>query len=239
MNLDLIISVDDVNPQLGWRILGDKTEKWFKQLNDEFGIVFNLFVPSNYHAQFPLSEHKAWVNELNAIPYFSLEAHGHYHQTTDPKQWGECEFAEIQDFDLATDRISEMWDQWFDCDVMPRGFRPPGWLISPQSAQAIEYFRGKYYEWGMWEEYWFKFAALHYEHNHNLKWNCKTFFGHDGIQQEHISIHNGNMVMYTSHIAGNWNHNVWNEQNYEQLRISLNHLFENYTITPKFLKECL
>jgi hypothetical protein len=37
MNLNLLISCDDVNPQLGWRILGDRTEKWFEQLNEEFG----------------------------------------------------------------------------------------------------------------------------------------------------------------------------------------------------------
>lgn len=227
MNLNLSISVDDVNPQLGWRILGDKAEKWFKQLNDEFGIVFNLFVPSNFHAQFPLSEHKEWVKELSSVLYFSLEAHGHYHQTTDPKQYGECEFAQLtKPWEIAK-RLGWLKNEWESCgiDIAQLGWRSPGWLCSENSKVQIERT--------------FKFAALHYEHNHNLKWNCKTFFGHDGIQQENISIHNGNMIMYTSHIAGNWNRNVWNEENFKQLRISLTHLFENYQITPKFLKECV
>lgn len=85
----------------------------------------------------------------------------------------------------------------------------------------------------------FNYVAIHYEHNRNLQWNCKTFFGHDGIQQENISIHNEDMIMFQSHIAGKHNHNVWNEQNYEQLRMSLDHLFSTYDVTPKLLKECL
>lgn len=232
MNLNLLISVDDVNPQLGWRILGDKPEKWFQQLNEEFGIVLNLFVPSNYHAQFPLSEHKEWVKELSSVPYFSLEAHGHYHLTTNPKQFGECEFAELG-YEDAKVRIDMCYDEWASVGFIPSGFRPPGWVVSQDSNQA---WNDNQLSEGMFN---LKYVALHYEHNHDLKWNCKTFFGHDGIQQEHISIHNDNQIMYTSHIAGNWNHNVWNEQNFEQLRISLSHLFENYQITPKFLKECL
>ncbi|NDB86341.1 MAG: hypothetical protein EB127_27135 [Alphaproteobacteria bacterium] len=72
-----------------------------------------------------------------------------------------------------------------------------------------------------------------------MKWKCKTFFGHDGIQQENIAIHNENMIMFQSHIAGIHNHNVWNQHNYEQLHLSLTHLFESQEVTPKTLKECI
>lgn len=58
MNLKLTISCDDINPHPKYRLLGTPVEKWFRQLNDEFGVKFTLFVPSNYHHQFPLSEHK-------------------------------------------------------------------------------------------------------------------------------------------------------------------------------------
>lgn len=219
--------MDDVHPAKNWRILGDKLENWFKILYDDYGIKTTCFVPSNYHAQFPLSEHKEWVKELSSVPYFSLEAHGHYHLTTNPKQFGECEFFELVEPFQIVERLNLLKTEWEQCgfDISQLGWRSPGWLCSENSKVQIEKT--------------FKFAAIHYEHNLNYKWNCKTFFGHDGIQQEHISIHNDNQIMYTSHIAGNWNHNVWNEQNFEQLRISLSHLFENYQITPKFLKECL
>ena len=48
-------------------------------------------------------------------------------------------------------------------------------------------------------------------------------YGADGIHETDISLHDGN-IMFQSHIAGNHNDNVWNESNYQQLRLSLNHL---------------
>ena len=64
------------------------------------------------------------------------------------------------------------------------------------------------------------------------------FFGHDGINETDIKLHNNNMVMFQSHIAGDWNDNVWNEENYKQVKLSLNYLQEH---KPQFktLSECL
>jgi len=227
MRLNVTISIDDVHPQKGWRILGDQTEKWLRSLNEEFGAKFTLFCPSNYHRQYPLSEHKEWIRELASIEWIELAAHGHYHQTSDPRRFGECEFAEIVDIDDARKRLDICYEEWLlAVGKFPDGWRNPGWLCSSQSNRAMSYLPLKY-------------VAVHYEHNHNLPWNCKTFFGHDGIQQENISIHNGNMVMFTSHIAGSWNHNVWNETNVDQLRLSLEHLVNEYDCEFKTLKECL
>lgn len=233
MNLRLTLSVDDVHPEKGWMIIGDKTEKWFNSLHESYGVKFNLFIPSCYHNKYPISQYKSWINELNSDPKFACEAHGHFHMTSDPQRFGECEWAEISGYE-AKDRILLLENEWASCDYMPIGWRNPGWLINPSNVQLIEET--------------FEYVAVHYEHNQGLNWNCKTFFGHDGIQQEIISIHNttddsqGNqtgMIMFQSHIAGKHNHNVWNEQNYEQLRMSLDHLFENYNIESKLLKECL
>ena len=46
------------------------------------------------------------------------------------------------------------------------------------------------------------------------------------------------MIMFQSHIAGDWNDNVWNEDNYKQMRLSLSHL-KQYKPKFKTLKECL
>ena len=48
-------------------------------------------------------------------------------------------------------------------------------------------------------------------------------FGYDGIHETDINLHKGT-VMFSSHIAGNWNDNVWNNSNYEQFRLSLEYL---------------
>jgi len=226
MNLKLTLSVDDVNPLKGYRILGDKTETWFKKLNEDYGVKFTLFCPSNYHNQVPISQHKEWIQELNSISWVELASHGHYHMTSDPQRFGECEWAEITDEKPATQRLEMMLHEWNCCDITPVGFRFPGWLSSKESKLVIDNY--------------FDYVAIHYEHNLNMKWYyAKTFFGHDGIQQENISVHNGDMIMFQSHIAGKHNHNVWNEQNYEQLRLSLDYLFETFEIEPKTLKECL
>ena len=46
------------------------------------------------------------------------------------------------------------------------------------------------------------------------------------------------MVMFQSHIAGDWNDNVWNEFNYEQMRMSLSHL-KDHKPEYKTLSECV
>ena len=237
MKLRLNIACDDVNPKKGYRLLGEPAEKWFRQLNEEFGCRFTLFVPSNYHNQFPLSAHKEWVREVASIEWLELAAHGHFHMTSNSKQFGECEFAELT-FQQADDRISMMWEEWDDVDIIPKGFRPPGWLISSESHKALNEFKVNFRP-SLWDYPWFDYVAIHYEHNRGMVWNCKTFFGHDGIQQENISIHNEDMIMFQSHVAGNHNHNVWNEANFNQLHVSLEYLYKNYEIEPKLLKECI
>ena len=43
--------------------------------------------------------------------------------------------------------------------------------------------------------------------------------------------------MFQSHIFGSWNKNEWTQSNYEQLKLSLDHLFTNHEITPKIISE--
>lgn len=240
MNLRINIACDDVNPKKGYRILGEPTEKWFRELNERFGAKFDLFIPSNYHNEAPLSENKEWVRELSSIDYFSLQYHGHFHECTDPIRFGECEFAELMSPTEINQRLHYMSYEWDQCGVLPTGFRPPGWLISEESRNAIQ-------------NHWYNqtgidWVAIHYEHNRGMKWDCKTFFGHDGIDKTEIGIHNYDysnhenpigMVMFQSHIAGNHNDNVWNQKNFEQLKISLEYLIENYSYSFKTLAECL
>lgn len=230
--LDLTISIDDVNPKNGWRILGDDPEVWLRKLNEEFGVKFTLFIPSNYHKQWPLSENKEWIKELASIEWLELAAHGHYHLCDNPAQYGECEWFELGRHE-AKYRFDEMCAEWAESlDWFPMGWRSPGWLLNPHNQDIIDQN--------------FDYVAVHYEHNRGLKWNSpKVFFGADGIHQTKLDLHNTNlddkvsMIMFQSHIAGHWNDNVWNQVNYEQLRASLQFLFDTYDITNKTLGECV
>ena len=47
------------------------------------------------------------------------------------------------------------------------------------------------------------------------------------------------MIMFQSHIAGDWNDNVWNENNYNQMRLSLKYLVDNVQVEFKTIQECL
>jgi len=243
MNLLLNIACDDVAPKKGFRLIGEPAEKWFRQLNEEFGAKFTLFIPSYYHNQYPISQHKEWIQELNSIEWLELAAHGHFHMTNDPQRFGECEMLELNTLQKCEDRFVQILGEWHNIGIQPIGWRNPGWLCSPEWNSYINLFDSD--EMADMKPYQLKYVAVHYDHNQGMNWNCKTFFGHDGIQQEHIEIHNispdgeTGMIMFQSHIAGKHNHNVWNEENYNQLRMSLTHLFENYEITPKTLKECV
>jgi len=239
LKLNITISCDDCNPKSGYRILGEQTEKWFRELNERYGCKFTLFCPSNWHNEYPVSKHKGWANELNSLDFCEIAYHGHLHMTSNPRQFGECEFAPEMDVMQISQRLHSMAWEWAECGIYPVGFRTPGWAMSDRSKSSINNF------WYDGRE--IEYVAVHYEHNRGMKWNCKTFFGHDGIQQENISIHNttddgeGNqtgMIMFQSHIAGKHNHNVWNQNNFDQLCLSLDHLVENYSVEFKTLKEC-
>ena len=224
MEINLTVAIDDVHPEKGWGMPGDECMEYLDSLHKEFGVKFTLFIPSNYHKQYPISEHKDWINWLQSLGYFELAAHGHYHQTSNKDIWGEMEFAELQDMKQITDRIFLMQKEWKAVGVDPIGWRNPGWVCSLQSNIQLRDA--------------FKYAAIHYEHNMGLDWgDCKTFYGHDGIHETDIKLHNGNCLMFQSHIAGDWNKNTWNKENYKQFKLSLDFLKKNYILNNIFIKE--
>jgi hypothetical protein len=217
---DVTIAIDDIHPEKDWGLPGDECMYYLDELNKEFGAKFTLFIPSNYHNRYPIGEYKDWIDWLQSLKYFELAAHGHYHvcKRTDI---GECEFFELDNDAIVTDRIQLMLNEWEKVKYRPIGWRSPGWLAHPVAVKHLS----KY----------FKYAAVHYEHNHNLQWGCKMIFGADGIHETHISLHEGR-IMFQSHIAGNHNDNVWNQHNYQQLKLSLQYL-NDYNLKYKTLGE--
>ncbi len=221
--LNLTVAIDDIHPEKGWGLPGDECMYYLHELHKEFETKFTLFIPSNYHSNYPISQYKDWIDWLVSLGYFELAAHGHFHQTSDPQKWGECEFAEITSSEECLERVNAIWKEWNQLNCKPKGWRNPGWLAQKHCIDVL----GK----------WFQYAAVHYEHNHNFQWDCKMLFGHDGIHETDIKLHNGNTLMFQSHIAGDWNKNVWNEENYKQFKLSLEFLKENHILENKFLME--
>ena len=219
--MNLTIAIDDVHPEKGWGLPGDKCMEYLEALNKEFGAKFTLFIPSNYHNKYPLSKYKNWIDWLKSKDYFELAAHGHYHMC-ERIDIGECEFFELDTKEKARARINKMLAEWDKVNHKPTGWRNPGWLGHPEAIKCLA------------KE--FDYAAVHYEHNHGINWDCKTFFGHDGIHETDISIHDGT-IMFQSHIAGEWNDNIWNEDNYKQLQASLKHLVKTNNINFTTLQE--
>ena len=119
---------------------------------------------------------------------------------------------ELDTEDKIKSRIRQMMKEWNEVEHKPLGWRNPGWLAHPEAVK--------------WLGPNFKYAAIHYEHNHNIQWDCKMLFGHDGIHETDVSFHNDECIMFQSHIAGDWNDNIWNEQNYKQMKLSIKHLLQ-------------
>jgi hypothetical protein len=224
MEINLTVAIDDIHPEKGWGLPGDECMYYLDELNKEFGTKFTLFIPSNYHNQYPISQFKDWIDWLISLGYFELAAHGHYHQTTNKEHFGEMEFAELQDSSKIAERISLMQKEWEAVNVIPKVWRNPGWICSKQSHEQLKQI--------------FEVVAIHYDHNMGLYWDtCKTVYGHDGIHETDIKLHNGNCLMFQSHIAGDWNKNVWNKDNFDQFHSSLTYLHDTYSITNKFISE--
>lgn len=224
---NLSIAIDDVNPHNDFKLIGTNVEKYLFELNKRFGVKFDLFIPANYEGNNKLSENKEWFNDLKSIPFFSLEAHGYLHQCTD-NRFGMCEFYELNYEPDIINRINLINEEWLSVqNEIPLIWRNPGWLCSENSKKFIEKN--------------FKGVALHYSHNMGFKWNCKEFFGHDGIEtnSDNIHIHNGNMIMLQSHIFGEWNDNSWNDYTYNNVTKLLDVICENYQINFVNLKDCL
>ena len=219
--MKLTIAIDDVNPKKDWRIFGDKTESWLRDLHETYGVKYNLFIPTNHHGEAPISKHKGWVNELVSSGMFELSAHGHFHQTSDKSRFGEMEFVDMTELQCI-ERIKMMMGEWSSVEYRPFGWRNPGWVCQPYCVPHLS----KEFEW----------AALHYEHNHNNKWDCKMIYGYDGINETDIKLHAGN-IMFQSHIFGSWNRNEWTEENYQQLKMSLDYIFTNMEVTPCTISE--
>ena len=218
---NVTISIDDLHPEEGWGCPSDTSVAYLENLWEEFDCKFTLFIPSNYHNKFPISEYKDWIDWLKSKGYFELAAHGHYHMC-ERTDIGECEFFELNTEDKVKSRIWQMMDEWSDVDHKPVGWRNPGWLAHPEAVK--------------WLGPMFKYAAIHYQHNNGMEWDCKMIYGADGIHETDISTHEGR-IMFQSHIAGDWNDNCWNEVNYQQIKLSLTYLLKSYKLEFKTINE--
>ena len=222
--MEVVIAIDDLHPEKGWGCEGDESVGYLEELNKEFGCKFTLFIPSNYHGKYPLSKHKDWVEFWKSKKWVELAAHGHYHQC-ERTDIGECEFFELDTEDTALERIGACLTEWNKVEHKPKGWRNPGWLAHPNAVKVL----GKYFD----------YSAIHEEHNRGISWECKTFIGCDGINEtDSIQLY-GDRFMFQSHIAGDWNDNIWNKENYENFRNVLEYLAKCYKLEYVKLGELL
>ena len=220
--VNVVVAIDDLHPEQGWGCEGDVQVDYLKSLNDEFGVKFTLFCPSYYHRQYKLT--KDWVSYWKQFDWVELCNHGHYHEVNKiPKdQIGEQEFLELN-YQEAFERIQDSIDTWSSCGHKPKGFRSPGWGITQEAADAVS----PNFHW----------VAQHEDINKNIQFKCKTFYGEDGIhERENLRLY-GNTFMFQSHIQGDWNDNIWSEENYLNFKNILNYLSTNNELQFKTISE--
>ena len=211
--MNLVVGIDDLHPEQGWGCEGDVQVDYLKSLNDEFGVKFTLFCPSYYHHKYNLTED--WVSYWKQFKWVELANHGHFHDCKkfSKEQIGEQEFLELN-YDEATERIQESLDLWAQCGHIPKGFRSPGWGITQDAATAVS----SYFDW----------VAQHEQINKGIQFNTKHFVGADGIHEtDNINLY-GQTFMFQSHIQGDWNDNVWSEENYLHFQKVIKYLLSQY-----------
>jgi peptidoglycan/xylan/chitin deacetylase (PgdA/CDA1 family) len=217
--MDVIIAIDDLHPEQGWGCEGDESVGYIEELNKEYGCKFNLFIPSNYHDKYPIT--KEWVDFWKSKDYVELSNHGHYHECKN-EGIGEMEFFELNHSE-SVQRIQKSLELWKKCGYKPKGFRAPGWRVNSESAKAI----GECFDW----------VAAHDVINKGIDFGCDTFYGCDGIHEtDNINLWD-NRFMFQSHIAGDWNDNCWNEENYNNFRNILEYLSTQYKLSYKTMSE--
>ena len=222
--MEVIIAIDDLHPEKGWGCEGDESIGYLEQLNQEFGCKFTLFIPANYHEEYPVSKHKDWVDWWLSKSWAEIASHGYYHKVFKYKfeQIGDQEFLELN-YQESKDRTKMIFDEWDKVGYKPKGFRMPGWGCNHESAKLI----GENFKW----------VAAHNEINFGIDFGCDTYYGCDGIHEtENINLWD-NRFMFQSHIAGDWNDNCWNEKNYLNFREVLRYLSTEYDLSYKTLSE--
>ena len=219
---NLIVAIDDLHPQKGWGCEGDIQVEYLKELNKKYGVKFNLFCPSYYHNEYPLT--KDWVSYWKQFDWVELSNHGHYHHVEKytKEEIGEQEFLELNK-DEAIDRVRDSLNLWEQCGHKPKGFRAPGWGITQEAATAVS----SYFEW----------VAGHEQINQGIDFPTQYFVGADGIHETNdISLY-GETFMFQSHIQGDWNDNVWDEKNYLHFKEIIKYLSTQYELDFKTISE--
>ena len=212
MKNNVVVAIDDVHPEKNWGVEGDVQVEYLKELNKKYGVKFNLFIPSNYHDKYPIT--KEFVDFWKQYDWIEMSNHGHYHACKH-EGVGEMEFYELS-YGEANQRIQESIDLWKKCGYKPKGFRPPGWGLTQESANAVS----NYFDW----------IAGHTNINKGLSFGTQFFEGCDGINEpDSLSLY-GNTFMFQSHINGTHNDNVWTDQNYIHFDHVLDYLLSQYEL---------
>jgi hypothetical protein len=217
--VNIVIAIDDLHPEKNYGLENDQSTKYLQELNEDYGCKFNLFIPSNWHGQFPVSEHKDWFKFWNDKDWIEISAHGHFHERSifDPG-FKACEFLELED-ESAEHRLNQCLEEWAKLDYKPKGWRMPGWAATQSSFDFV--FKN------------FEYAAMHENINADIQVpeDFKTFaFSSSITNQTQLYIRQDNeenYIYFQSHIYGIDNQNNWDEKNFEHFKNTLNVLQEN------------
>ena len=212
MKTNVVVAIDDLHPEEDWGCEGDEQIEYLDSLNEKYGVKFNLFIPSNYHDKYPIT--KEWVDFWKSKDYVELSNHGHFHACKN-EGIGEMEFFELS-YGESVQRIQESLELWKKSGYKPKGFRPPGWGLTQESANAVS----NYFDW----------IAGHTEINKGLSFGTQFFEGCDGINEpDSLSLY-GNTFMFQSHINGVHNENVWTEETYLHFEKVIEYLLTQYEL---------
>lgn len=228
MVLKIAFSVDDVNPTPGYGLLFDHDPiLWLKKLNEEFGCKFTLFCIPMLDGQ----EKNSWLNNkrfcerIKETPYFEVAQHGLTHQAPKP-ELGAQEFAGLSN-DEAYTRIIKGNRILTEAGFNVKGFKAPGWYITPVMYKMIE-------------DTGFDYVADHFMGTYSIK--------QDGIYRVPYTfsaekifhpLHDDYLIIHSHINKKGGNRNGWTKEIYEAVRQALQIIESKHEVEYVTISELL
>jgi len=231
--IKLAISVDDIHNEEGFgKYPHEKPMKFLKDLNEEFGLKFTLFVVPCWHGKYQLDgelleflkENQEWIE---------VSAHGFTHYHKNPKH--SMEFKDLKPEEIYRS-VNFSAHTFKSKGLVPKGFKAPGWffpepmlkLIIQNFEYIMEDFRGtrpiyiKLPKGRLFRRVPFT-ESIH--EIGRIDWSLADLEESDSI------------ILHSHFGVGKSNPNNWNDELFEKVRWLVKKLNEKYEVVPTFVGE--
>ena len=229
-NLNLCISIDDVNPANVSPSTQDPLISKIISINKKYNLKITFFIPANFLGKFDIKEHKKWCQFIDSLEFVEIAAHGYFHdfEEIDSNNQGK-EFSKAT-YEKTIEKISMIKDsfQHFKTKSID-GWKMPGWEFNLESLKAVT------------EK--FNYLYPHPDHINiykSISKKAKIIDSKNTFDIQHdlpFGLFENQILILHSHVDGETNKNKWTEYNFAKLQVNLMNLFQFFKVNPLFINQ--